>query len=263
MENCIVLDLGCGVGRECYLSSYLVGEKGFVIGVDMADDQLSVARKHLQSQTRAFGFSQPNIEFRHGYIEDLKTLGIKDQSIDIVISNCAINLSPDKSLVFEEIFRVLKSGGELYFSDLFSNKRLEEELLEDPEIYGESLSAAMYIEDFRHLLSRFGYPDYRVMSQERVMIDNSCLSRRIGMIDFYFMTIRVFKLETLGDCCEDYGQLAIYKGSIPGAPYVFHLDDRHQFITGKTTPVRANTARILMHTRFAPHFGVIDDFSTY
>ena len=106
-ETSRVLDLGCGTGRDVYMASYLVGEKGLVIGVDMTEEQLEVAQRHVTTQTERFGFAHPNVKFYHGYIEDLNALGIADNSIDAVISNCVINLSPNKEAVFAEIFRVL------------------------------------------------------------------------------------------------------------------------------------------------------------
>ena len=96
-----VLDLGCGTGRDVYLISYLVGEEGRVIGVDMTDKQIEVAKKYEHIQAKKLGYKSPNTEFKKGYIEDLKSLGIEDDSVDIVISNCVINLSPEKEKVFK------------------------------------------------------------------------------------------------------------------------------------------------------------------
>jgi len=110
VEGRTILDLGCGTGRDVYLASKLAGPNGFVIGIDMTDEQLDVARRHVHSQMDRFGFKEPNVDFRKGYIEDLALAGIEDQSIDVVISNCVINLSPEKRAVFKEIFRVLKPG---------------------------------------------------------------------------------------------------------------------------------------------------------
>src|ERR1035437_6035927 len=100
VNDCSVLDLGCGSGRDAYLVSALVGPDGQVIGIDMTEEQLDVARRHQSSQAKRFGFKRTNIDFRQGYIEDLKTLGIADNSMDVVISNCVINLSPQKERVF-------------------------------------------------------------------------------------------------------------------------------------------------------------------
>jgi len=233
IEGKTVLDLGCGSGRDVYLASKLVGPDGYVIGVDMTDEQLDVARRHVDSQMTKFGFSKPNVEFRKGYIEDLALAGIEDNSIDVVISNCVINLSPDKPAVYSEIFRVLKPGGELFFSDVFADRRVPRELLEDPVLRGECLAGALYVEDFRRLLYELGCPDYRVVTGHDIEIENHEIERKVGMINFRSLTIRAFKLDSLEDICEDYGQVATYLGTIPEAPHRFVLDDHHTFHTGK------------------------------
>lgn len=108
LEGCTVLDLGCGTGVDVYVASKLVGENGKVIGVDMTDDQLDFARKYQDQMAEKFGYKKSNVEFKKGYIEDLKSIGIEDESVDVVISNCVINLSPFKEEVFKEVWRVLK-----------------------------------------------------------------------------------------------------------------------------------------------------------
>ncbi len=263
IEGCTVLDLGCGTGRDAYLVSSLVGPNGRVIGIDMTEEQLNVARKYIDIQAERFGYAKSNVEFRHGYIEDLSGAGIADNSIDVVISNCVVNLSPDKRAVFSEIFRVLKPGGELYFSDIFAGRRVPEELRKDPVLYGECLSGAMYIEDFRRLLRDCGCLDYRVVSTRSVSLDDEEMEKKAGMIDFYSLTIRAFKLDTLEDVCEYYGQVTYYLGTIPGAPHEFILDDHHVFETGRPALVCGNTAAMLAETRFARHFRVVGDRSVH
>jgi len=263
LDGCTVLDLGCGSGRDVYVVSRLVGENGSVIGVDMTDEQLGTARKHIDSQTARFGFRKANVDFRQGYIENLKDLGLADNSVDVAISNCVINLSPDKRAVFSEIFRVLKPGGELYFSDIFSTRRVSEQFKNDPVLHGECLAGAMYIEDFRRLLRDVGCLDYRVVARTPVTIDNHGIEEKIGMVGFLSMTIRAFKLDDLEDICEDYGQMAIYKGTIAGNPHFFELDDHHRFLTGKPMLVCGNTAAMLQNTRFSEYFTVIGDRSVH
>ncbi len=263
LERCVVLDQGCGTGRDVYIASRLVGQNGLVIGVDMTHEQLEVAKKHLDSQMRKFGYKRPNVEFKMGYIEDLREIDIEDNSVDVVMSNCVINLSPDKRSVFSEIFRVLKPGGELYFSDIFAGRRVPEHLIDDPVLHGECLAGAMYIEDFRRLLRDTGCLDYRVATKRKISIDNPEIDAKIGMIDLYAMTIRAFKLDSLEDICEDYGQVATYLGTISGYPHFFELDDHHRLITGKPMPVCGNTASMLQETRFAQHFKVTGDRSTH
>ncbi|QEM67457.1 methyltransferase domain-containing protein [Geobacter sp. FeAm09] len=263
IEGCTVLDLGCGSGRDVYLASKLVGPEGRVIGVDMTDEQLAVARRHVAGQTERFGFAAPNVDFRQGYIEDLAGCGIADNSIDLVISNCVINLSPDKERVFSEIFRVLKPGGELYFSDVFADRRLPEELRNDPTLYGECLSGALYIEDFRRLLRSLGCQDYRTVSKRGIAIDNPEIAARIGQAIFSSVTVRAFKLACLEDICEDFGQVAYYNGTIPGCPHSFDLDDHHTFFTGKPLLVCGNTSAMVQDTRFGKHFTVRGDRSVH
>lgn len=263
LDGRAVLDLGCGTGRDVYLVSKLVGSKGRVIGVDMTGSQLAVARRHVDSQTQRFGFARPNVEFHLGCIEDLRAVGLGDESVDVVISNCVINLSPDKRRVFSEVFRVLKPGGELYFSDIFSNRRIPESLGSDPLLRGECLGGALYVEDFRRLLRDLGCLDYRVMIRRRIDLDDAEIETKVGMISFESITIRAFKLAGLEDLCEDYGQVAVYRGTIPESPHRFVLDDHHTFLTGRPTPVCSNTAAMLEETRYGKHFEILGDRSTH
>lgn len=262
LDGCTVLDLGCGTGRDAYLLSKLVGEQGRVIGLDMTDEQLSVARRYLDEQTSRFGYERPNVEFLQGYIEDLESANIADNSVDLVVSNCVINLSPEKRRVFSEIFRVLKPGGELYFSDVFASRRVPESLRRDPLLHGECLSGALYVEDFRRLLCDLGCADYRVISQRRISLDNQDVEEKAGMIDFCSMTVRAFKLP-LEDICEDYGQVATYLGTVSECPHRFALDEHHLFETGRPLLVCGNTADMVSQTRFAKHFQVAGNKSVH
>lgn len=263
LDGCTVLDLGCGSGRDVYLVSRLVGENGSVIGVDMTDEQLEIARKHIESQTARFGYRKANVDFRQGYIENLKELGLEDNSVDVVISNCVINLSSDKRAVFSEIFRVLKPGGELYFADIFATRRVPEQFKDDPVLHGECLAGAMYTEDFRRLLREVGCPDYRVVAGSPVTIANHGIEEKIGMVGFSSRTIRAFKLGDLEDICEDYGQVAVYNGKLTGHPHYFDLDDHHRFLTGKPMLVCGNTASMLQNTRFSGCFEITGDRSVH
>lgn len=253
-----VLDLGSGSGRDCFVLSKLVGPKGRVIGVDMTKNQVATAEKYRDFHAKAFDYSASNVEFRQGYIEDLASVGIETGSVDLVISNCVINLSPAKEQVFAEIFRVLKPGGELYFSDVFSSQRIPKHLKNDPILLGECLGGALYIEDFRRMLSKIGCHDYRVLAKSKITITDPEIYDKIGMLDFYSFTIRAFKLD-LEDRCEDYGQIASYLGSIDELPHSFILDDHHIFKTGRPALVCSNTAAMLQNTRFAQHFKIIGD----
>ncbi len=262
LKGATVLDLGCGTGRDAYLLSSLVGESGQVIGVDMTVEQLAVAERHRDYHARQFGFSASNVRFVQGYIEDLEGAGIAAESIDVVISNCVLNLSPDKRRVFSEIFRVLKPGGELLFSDVFAGRRVPSLLAQDPILLAECLGGALYGEDFRRILRSVGCFDYRIVSSRPITLDNVEIERRAGMIDFYSRTVRVFKLE-LEDLCEDYGQVAIYQGNIAVSPHQFVLDDHHLFKAGQPVLVCGNTAAMLSETRYRDSFKIIGDRSVH
>ena len=262
IEGITVLDLGSGSGRDAYLLSKLVGERGHVIGLDMTEEQLDVARRHIGAHTEKFGYAQPNVEFRHGFIEDLAAASLADNSVDLVVSNCVLNLSTDKEATYREIFRVLKPGGELFIADVFADRRVPETLRQDPILYGECLSGAMYTEDFRRLLLRLGINDYRLMSSRRLTINNPEIEAKVGNIGFYSLTVRAFKLD-IEDKCEDHGQVATYLGTVPGQPTQFVLDDHHTFETGRPMLVCGNTAAMLEATRYAPHFRVLGDTSQH
>ncbi|EQA46953.1 ribosomal protein L11 methyltransferase-like protein [Leptospira broomii serovar Hurstbridge str. 5399] len=257
-----VLDLGCGSGRDVYLLSKLVGEDGSVIGVDMTEEQLRVASSHQDYHRNQFGYENSNVSFKRGYIEDLESLGIEDNSVDLVVSNCVINLSPNKASVFSEIFRVLRPGGELYFSDVFADRRIPEELKEDPILLGECLGGALYTEDFRRLLFQLDIKDFRIVSQSKINLQNHEIETKIGNVNFFSITYRAFKIP-LEDRCEDFGQIAFYNGNIENFPFRFVLDDHHIFETDKPMLVCGNTADMLSKTRYSEYFRVIGDKSKH
>lgn len=256
LQGRTVLDLGCGSGRDCYLLSQLVGASGRVIGVDMTPEQLEVAVRHRDWHAALFGFA--NVQFLHGQIENLKTVGIADNSIDVVVSNCVINLSPNKPQVLAEIFRVLKPGGELYFSDVFADRRIPVALRQDPVLLGECLSGALYWEDFRRILHGLACPDVRIVTQNPISLDDPEVAAKIGMVQFRSVTVRAFKMP-LEDRCEDFGQVACYLGGIPEYPHAFVLDDHHYFETDRPLRVCGNTADMLKNSRYSDYFQVAGD----
>ena len=255
LDGMTVLDLGCGSGRDAYLLSHLVGEHGRVIGVDMTAQQLAVAERHRAFHAQAFGHANSNVEFHLGDLADLAALGIADNSVDVVVSNCVLNLVPDKRRAFAETLRVLKPGGELYFSDVFSDRRLPRELLADPVLLGECLAGALYVEDFRRLLGDLGVADARVCARSPIALTDAAIEQRIGFARFESITWRAFKLP-LEDRCEDYGQVATYRGGLPGHAHAFELDDHHRFESGRPMLVCGNTADMLSDSRYAAHFRI-------
>lgn len=260
LEGLTVLDLGSGSGRDAYLLSRLVGPRGRVIGIDMTPEQLAVARRHRDYHADQFGFA--NVEFVEGYIEDLEAAGIASQSVDLVVSNCVFNLSPNKPKVFAEVARVLKPGGELYFSDVFCDRRQPAHHQLDPVLLGECLGGALYIEDFRRALERVGLYDHRTVTRSPITITDPKVAAKVGAARFSSHTIRAFRLH-LEDRCEDYGQVATYQGTLADAPHFFVLDDHHRFEKGRPMLVCRNTAAMLSETRFAPHFRIEGEATTH
>lgn len=193
-----ILDLGCGTGQDVYMLSQIVGEQGFVTGIDMTEEQLSLARKYIGWHMDRFGYSAPNVAFKTGFIEDLAAAEIEDETIDIVISNCVINLSPDKESVFREVFRTLKPGGEIYFSDVFASKVIDPDLMNDPLLLGECLSGAMHKDGFENFVRNIGFDNLETVKSEPLTIDNNDIRKKLANIDFESITYRVFKPAS---CC--------------------------------------------------------------
>lgn len=258
LEGCTVLDLGCGSGVTAFAATRLVGPKGKVIGLDMREGLLTIARSNLPSQIKKYGFKKPNVEFMSGCPEDLSGAGIKDSSVDVVVANEILNLSPDKKAVFSEIFRVLKPGGELCFRTVLTDRRLPSELAADTALMRTGLAGALYCEDFRRLLRDLGCLDYRALVKMPLCAFDLTTAAKVGLASFTFRVVRTFKLP-LEDICEDYGQVAVYKGTMPGFPDAFPLDDHHLFITNKPMLVCGNSGAMVEDTRFGRHFTVTGD----
>jgi SAM-dependent methyltransferase len=158
----IVLDLGSGAGFDCFLAANKVGPSGKVIGVDMTPEMLRKARENAKKA----GYT--NVEFRHGEIEKIP---VEDTSVDVVISNCVINLSPDKKKVFEETFRVLKSGGRLAVSDIVLLKDLPEKIKNSVEAYVGCISGAILKDRYLQLLKDAGFIDITVTDESSYQLD--------------------------------------------------------------------------------------------
>ena len=258
-----VLDLGCGSGQDCYLLSALVGENGSVVGVDMTEQQLAVANTHIDYHRKQFGYTKSNVAFCLGELEHLERLPLEDNSFDLIVSNCVINLCPDKAAVLAGAFRLLKPGGELYFSDVYADRRVPQALVSDPELYGECLSGALYWQDFLNLARGAGFADPRLVSDRPLAINSESIKNRLDGIHFYSAVYRLFKIPELEQSAEDYGQSVIYKGTIEHHGCNWQLDKQHKFAKGKPVAVSGNTFRLLGNSRYAQHFELLGDFSRH
>ena len=161
-EGETVLDLGSGAGLDCFLAANRVGEKGKVIGVDMTPEMLEKARENARQ------VNYPNVEFRLGEIENLP---VADSAVDVVISNCVINLSPDKKRVFAEAFRALKPGGRLMVSDIVLTEELPDFLKNSIEAYVGCIAGAVLIEDYKAAVKDAGFKDVRIIDETPFPID--------------------------------------------------------------------------------------------
>lgn len=263
LSGCKILDLGSGSGRDCYVLSKLVGENGSVTGVDMTDEQLAVANTHKEYMREKYGYEKSNVEFLKGDIEKLNDLPLETGSYDCIISNCVINLAEDKRAVLKDAFRLLKEGGELYFSDVYADRRIPEDLQKDPVLYGECLSGALYVNDFIDIAREVGFKDPRQVESRVLGIENEAVKKQVGDITFYSITYRLFKSENMENRCEDYGQSVQYKGTVDYHPEVFQLDKSHRFEKGENYTVCGNTYLMLKNSRFSDHFEFQGDFSTH
>lgn len=164
-----VLDLGSGGGIDCFLAARQVGEQGRVIGVDMTPAMLEKANQNKAQM------GVTNVEFRQGQIEDLP---VADNSVDVIMSNCVINLAPDKPQVFQEAFRVLKPGGRLSVSDIVTEGEFSEELRADTARWAECVTGAIDIDLYIGMMQQAGFTDVEINDKENA---DNMIPRQTGM----------------------------------------------------------------------------------
>ncbi len=163
----VILDLGSGAGFDSFLASRQVGDTGKVIGVDITPEMVSKAKEI------AVKGNVKNVEFRLG---DIEALPVDDDSIDVIISNCVINLAPDKEKVFKEAYRVLKIGGRLMISDVVLSKELPEDIKDDEKLLIGCVSGAILKEDYLKLLSKAGFSKITISKETPMFLENYGLS---------------------------------------------------------------------------------------
>jgi SAM-dependent methyltransferase len=214
-----VLDLGCGTGRDVYVAAALVGEGGEVVGVDMTDAQLEVGRRHREGWARELGYARSNVRFVKGRIEELPSAeaagggrgnaaaaaaadaaeadaaGVPPGWADVIISNCVVNLSPDKPAVLRGAFATLAPGGEMHFADVYCSRRLARAARSHPVAVGECLGGALYADDFLALCRAAGFARPRVAAAREFDVRDRELLEVLGAdARFFSVTFRVFKL---------------------------------------------------------------------
>ena len=279
-EGETVLDLGSGTGKICFIASQVVGANGRVIGVDMTTEMLDVARRNAPAVAERVGYA--NVEFRRGRIQDLaldldrleavlaadpvtdveglfaaQALGddlrraepmIESDSVDVVVSNCVLNLvdGRDKPTLFSEIFRVLGKGGRAVISDIVSDELVPEPMRNDPELWSGCISGALTEEGFLDAFIDAGF--YGV----RILVRQVEPWRTVEGIEFRSITVEAFKGKE-GPCFER-KQAVIYKG-----PFREVLDDDgHRLVRGQRAAVCDKTFGIYTREPYAEHFDVVE-----
>ncbi len=261
-----ILDLGSGSGQDAYVLAQRAGAGGEVVGIDATPQQLAVARAHQLWHAERFGFA--NVSFLEGDIERLGDLPLAEASFDVIVSNCVINLVADKAGVFRSAHRLLKPGGEMYFSDVYADRRLPAGWREDPVLHGECLAGALYWGDFLSTAKAAGFADPRLVVDRPIAVTDAAIAAKVAGVSFFSATWRLFKLDGLDAECEDYGQAVRFRGNAAlgekreGAD-AFVLDKHHCIEAGRVVPVCGNTWRMLADTRFAPAFEFFGDFSRH
>lgn len=253
LEDRFILDLGCGAGRDCYMLAQLVGEKGSVVGIDMTPELLEVANKYLEYHREKFGYTESNVKFVKGFIEQLTTAGLEPNSFDVIVSNCVVNLSPDKRAVLKEAYTVLKDGGELYFSDMYADRQLSDEIRKHKLLWGEGMSGALYWKDLHRLAAEIGFTCPRLVTCNIIEIQKEELKEAVQGAQYVAVTYRLFKLPK-GTKCE--AREATYEGDIRGAEKEFKFDMKYTFKVGDAKVVDGEAAAILQSTRFSEYFRV-------
>lgn len=235
-----VVDLGSGGGIDCFIAAKLVGANGSVVGVDMTDEMLGKARDANIEISKNLGYDV--VKFKKSYLEDLP---LEDSFADVIISNCVINLSPDKPKVFSEIYRTLKVGGHFSISDVVAHDDLPQEMKEDRELWGECISGALKEEEFISMCKEAGFYGLHVTSRVPY--------REIEGVGFSSIIIHGYK--TKGSLeCKYKGHFAIYNGPLS----VVTDDDGHEFPVGKAVEICTDTRALLSKPPYAGLFSFID-----
>src|SRR5438876_1153452 len=279
-EGETVLDLGSGTGKICFIAAQVVGPKGKVIGVDMTDEMLEVARKNAPIVAERIGYA--NVEFRKGRIQDLalsidlldaelkqrpisdassflaadelaqelrvKSPLIASDSIDVVVSNCVLNLveAHSKRQLFEEIFRVLKIGGRAVISDIVSDEEVPEHLQNDPELWSGCISGALTEEGFLAAFTEAGFYGVHILNRD----DQPW--QTVEGIEFRSFTIEAFKGKQ--GACFERNQAVIYRG-----PFREVLDDdNHRMERGKRYAVCDKTYNLYKKAPYREFFDFVD-----
>ncbi len=238
-EGETLVDLGSGAGIDCFIAAKRVGANGKIYGIDMTDEMLKVANESKKTVATNLGYDV--VEFRKGFLEQIP---VDDNCVDLITSNCVINLSPDKKAVFGEMWRILKDHGRIVISDIVSAKETPDYMRANKQLWGECISGSLTENDFVSFLEQVGF--YGVQTLNKVFW------KEVEGYSFYSVTVKGYKFEKT-DGCVFAGQKAVYNG-----PYKAAIDDEgHMFPRNREIEICEDTAAKLSKPPYAGQFTII------
>ena len=254
-----ILDLGSGSGRDCFAVSKLAGINGKVVGIDMIGEQVDVANTYIPYHQEKFGFDKPNVKFVEGYVEDLQSAGLENDYFDIIISNCVVNLCPDKEAVLSAAFSVLKPGGELYFSDMYTDTHQSNIVKGNKTLWGEGFAGSLHWKQLHEIANKIGYSTPCLVSCSPIKIVREDFKQMLGDAKYCSATYRLFKpLTSLprddDPTCQSGVGLVTYKGEILHHEELFNFDHMLTLLKGVETSVPIEKINILVSSRYAEEF---------
>ena len=239
-EGETTLDLGSGAGIDVFIAARRVGPKGKAIGIDMTDEMLDVARQCRPVVASNLGYDV--VEFHKGFLEQVP---VEDKSVNLVTSNCVVNLSPDKKRVFAEMWRVLKDHGRIVIADIVSEEEVPPHQRKDPRLWGECISGALTEEELLAYLERAGFYGLQVLKKT--------FWKEVEGHRFYSVTVRGYKFHKT-EGCVFIGQKAIYQGPFKGVSD----EEGHWFPRNVPVEICTDTAAKLSQPPYAGQFVVTD-----
>jgi len=236
----VYVDLGSGAGIDCFIAAKHVGPTGRVIGIDMTDQMLAVARESQRKVAASLGYEV--VEFRKGFLEEIP---VETQMADVVTSNCVVNLSPDKPKVFAELWRILKDHGRAVIADIVSDREVPPRLKVNERLWGECIVGALTEEQFLAMLEQAGFYGLSVLKKT--------FWKTMEGYKFDSVTVQGFKFEKTQGCTY-VGQVAIYRG-----PFKAILDEEgHCFPRNVAVQVCTDTASKLSQPPYAGLFTIVE-----
>jgi radical SAM protein with 4Fe4S-binding SPASM domain len=239
-EGETVVDLGSGAGIDCFIAAKKVGPSGKVIGVDMTDGMLNIASESSSIVASNLGYNV--VDFRKGFLEEIP---VDSKSVDLVTSNCVINLSPDKKKVFSDMWRILRNNGRIVISDIVSDTEVPPHIVTNDKLWGECIAGALTEEQFVSYLEQAGFHGLQVLKR--------LYWKDVENYRFFSITVRGYKFEKSAGCVY-IGQKAIYNG-----PFKAIVDEEgHLFPRGEAVEICTDTAEKLSKPPYAGLFIITD-----